>query len=278
MIVFIFVCFRLWQQGKQSHMVEQLFLEERRRLILTKLRQQGRVSVGELSNSLNVSAVTIRQDLKALENEGLLERTHGGAVEIQASKTSSEPELSFDIRRSKQMGEKDALGRAAAALIETGSAIALDASTTVCSIIPHIAHLDSLTIVTNNLLITESLLTNPRVEVLLPAGRLRRDAYSIIGSPETLPDINLNIGFVSAWGISAEAGLTEVSKDEMEMKRALLARCMTKVLLVDSAKWGQVAPYTYATPQEMDIIITTGQAPKALMKQLKHKNIRIIEV
>jgi DeoR family transcriptional regulator, fructose operon transcriptional repressor len=266
------------RHGKQQRMVEQLFLEERRRLILEKLKQQGRVSVGELSDSLNVSAVTIRQDLRALEAEGLLERTHGGAVEVQASKTSSEPELSFDIRRNKQMGEKDALGRAAAALIETGSAIALDASTTVCSIIPHIAHLDSLTIVTNNLLITESLLNNPRVEVLLPAGRLRRDAYSIIGSPETLPDINLNIGFVSAWGISAEAGLTEVSKDEMKMKRALLAHCITKVLIVDSSKWGQVAPYTYATPQEMDIIITTSNAPQDLIKQLKHKNIRIVEI
>jgi DeoR family fructose operon transcriptional repressor len=259
-------------------MVNDLFLEERRRLILDKLKNSGRVSVSELSSSMNVSAVTIRQDLRALESAGLLERTHGGAVEVHTSQTSSEPELSFDIRRNKQTAEKDALGRAAAAMIETGSAIALDASTTVCSILPYISHLDGLTIVTNNLMVTEGLLNQPRVEVLLPGGRLRRDAYSIIGNPQSLPDINLNIGFVSAWGVSAEAGLTEVSEDEMKMKRALLSRCLTKVLLVDSAKWGQVAPYTYASPQDMDVIITTSQAPKALVKLLKHKNIRIIEL
>lgn len=259
-------------------MVEPLFLEERRRLILEKLKQKGRVSVGELSASLNVSAVTIRQDLRALETEGLLERTHGGAVEKQAQGGHTEPELSFDIRRNKQTDEKDILGRAAATLIETGSAIALDASTTVCSIIPYIGHLDSLTVVTNNLMVTEALLNNLRVEVLLPGGRLRRDAYSVIGNPDSLPDINLNIGFVSAWGISADAGLTEVSEDEMKMKRALLSRCSTKVLLVDSAKWEQVAPYTYASPQDMDIIITTSHAPKALVKQFKHKDIRIVEI
>jgi DeoR family fructose operon transcriptional repressor len=259
-------------------MVNDLFLEERRRLILDKLKNMGRVSVSELSSSMNVSAVTIRQDLRALESAGLLERTHGGAVGVHTPQAGSEPELSFDIRRNKQTAEKDALGRAAAAMIETGSAIALDASTTVCSILPYISHLDGLTIVTNNLMVTEGLLNQPRVEVLLPGGRLRRDAYSIIGNPQSLPDINLNIGFVSAWGVSAEAGLTEVSEDEMKMKRALLSRCLTKVLLVDSAKWGQVAPYTYALPQDIDVIITTSQAPKALVKLLRHKNIRIIEL
>ncbi|MDQ7033622.1 MAG: DeoR/GlpR family DNA-binding transcription regulator [Anaerolineae bacterium] len=259
-------------------MVEPLFLEERRRLILEELKQKGRVSVGELSTSLNVSTVTIRQDLRTLETEGLLKRTHGGAVEKQSQDGQSEPELSFDIRRNKQTDEKDILGRAAATLIETGSAIALDASTTVCSVIPYIGHLDSLTIVTNNLMVTEALLNNLRVEVLWPGGRLRRDAYSIIGNPDSLPDINLNIGFVSAWGISAEAGLTEVSEDEMKMKRALLSRCLTKVLIVDSTKWGQVAPYTYASPHDMDIIITTSRAAKGLIKQVKHQDIRIIDI
>jgi DeoR/GlpR family transcriptional regulator of sugar metabolism len=122
------------------------------------------------------------------------------------------------------------------------------------------------------------LLTNPRVEVLLPAGKLRRDAYSIIGAPHSLPDINLNIGFVSAWGISQEAGLTEVSEDEMIMKKALLSRCLKKVLLVDSTKWGQVAAYTYAHPQDMDIILTTTRVPKERLAQIEHPDIRIIRV
>ncbi len=257
-------------------MVNPLFLEERRRLILKKLRELGRVSVSELSDDLNVSAVTIRQDLKALEADGQLERTHGGAVEPHFTRDTDEPELSFDIRRNKQTTEKDLLGQAAARMIESGSAIALDASTTICSIIPYIGHLDSLTIVTNNLIVPELALNYPQVEMLFPAGKLRRDSFSIIGNPDSLPDINLNIGFVSAWGISLEAGLTEVNESEMHMKKALLSRCLTKVLLIDSSKWGQVAPYTYGQPQDFDLILTTANTPKATLDRFNLTNLQVI--
>ncbi len=259
-------------------MKNHLFMEERRRLIMETLRDQGRVSVSELSSSMSVSTVTIRQDLRALEGEGLLERTHGGAVEVQPGRTSDEPELSFDIRRTKQIEEKAAIGKAAAAMIETGSAIALDASTTVCGLIPYFTRLDSLTVVTNNLMVTELLMTNPRVDVLLPAGRLRRDAYSIIGDPDTLPQINLNIGFVSAWGVSLEAGMTEVNEDETRLKRAMLSRCIKKILLVDSTKWGQVAPYTYGIPEDFDLIITTNRVSESQLKDFDKRRILQVEV
>ena len=238
-------------------MPTQLFMEERRRKILEELGQHGRVFVSDLSDQLNVSAVTIRQDLKALEAEGLLDRTHGGAVERSAKPTTLQRDLSFDIRRSKNFREKDAIGQAAAELIQPGYAIALDASTTVVTILPYLQAIDGLTIVTNNLLVAQHLLDYPHIQVFLPSGKLRRDSFSVVGNPDSLPDINLNIGFVSAWGISSEAGFTEVDEDEMHMKQALLARCFQKVALVDSSKWGQIAPYTYASLHDVDRIITT---------------------
>lgn len=253
----------------------QLFLEERRRWILDQLGKQGRVSVNELSEEMNVSAVTIRQDLKALEADGLLERTHGGAVPVLA-KPAEERELSFDIRRKSQIEEKDALGKVAASMVETGSAIALDASTTVCSIIPYLNRLDSLTVVTNNLMIPEMVVKNRHVEVFLSGGKLRRDSYSVVGNPASLPEINLNIGFFSAWGIAPEAGLTEVNEGEMVMKQALLARCKTRVLLLDSSKWGRVAPYTYGLPQDMDVILTTNRVPREMLAQFNGAQIRVI--
>lgn len=258
-------------------MPTQLFMEERRRIILEELKKHGRVSVRRLSEVLNVSAVTIRQDLRALETDGLLERTHGGAVPPTSSR-KDQPELSFDLRRGRNYDEKEALGKAAAEMVDSGFAIALDASTTVCSIIPHLGRLDGLTVVTNNLLVAEMLLPNPRVTVLLPGGRLRRDSYSVVGNPATLPEINLNIGFVSAWGISAEAGLTEVSEDEMGMKQALLNKCPRKIVLVDSSKWGKVAPYTYGQPDDMDEIITTSRTSKELMRGIDEANLRVIPV
>lgn len=259
-------------------MAAHLFLEERRRFILDTLKKQGRVAVGELSSIMSVSAVTIRQDLKALENEGLLERTHGGAVEMQAKPASEIRELSFDIRRSKQTEEKNAVGQAAAAMVETGSAIALDASTTVTSILPYLRHLDGVIVVTNNLMIPEIVLDNRKIDVFLFGGRLRRDSYSVTGSPQTIPEINLNIGFLSAWGISPEAGLTEVHEGEMRMKQTLMAHCTIKVVLVDSSKWGRVAPYTYAMPTDIDLIITTDRAPAAQIAALQGVKVQVVSL
>ncbi len=253
-----------------------LFLAERRRYILDALKRNGRVAVNELSEAVNVSAVTIRQDLKALEDEGLLQRTHGGAVEVQLKTSSEIRELSFDIRRNKQTAEKQAIGKAAAALVETGSAIALDASTTIASLVPALRHFDSLTIVTNNLMVPELVLNTSKIDLHIIGGRLRRDSYSLIGNPEAVPDMNLKIGFFSAWGISPEAGLTEVNEGEMHMKQALMARCTTKVVLVDSSKWGRVAPYTYAVPSDINLIITTDRAPSALLTQFIDTRIQIV--
>ena len=250
-------------------MPTQLFMEERRRKILEQLSQHGRVFVNDLSDQLNVSAVTIRQDLKALEAEGLLDRTHGGAVERSDKHPTLQRDLSFDIRRAKNFQEKDVISQAGAKLIQPGYAIALDASTTVVSLLPYVQAIDGLTIVTNNLLVAQHLLDYPHIQVFLPSGKLRRDSFSVVGNPDSLPDINLNIGFVSAWGISAEAGFTEVDEDEMHMKQALLSRCYQKVALVDSSKWGQIAPYTYASLQEIDRIITTDATSSGDLRSVR---------
>jgi len=99
--------------------------------------------------------------------------------------------------------------------------------------------------------------------VLLPGGTLRRDSISVVGNPASLPDINLNLGFFSAQGVTFEAGITEIGPDEAEMKRALMSRCITKVITVDASKWGKVAPYTYAAARDIARIITTSGVPES---------------
>ncbi|MBC8099772.1 MAG: DeoR/GlpR transcriptional regulator [Armatimonadetes bacterium] len=243
-------------------MSEPLFLEERRRTILDNLERFGRVSVKALSEQLSVSAVTIRQDLRALEDEGLLERTYGGAVpRILSPNFPLIPELSFDARRKRQEAEKHAIARAAADLVQNGYGIALDASTTAFALTPYLKRFDGLTIVTNSLIIAQQFLDSPRIQVIMPGGRLRRDSIALVGSPETLPALNLTLGFFGARGLSVAAGITDISPDETEMKQALIAHCSAVVVVIDSSKWGQVTPYTYATAETVNRIITTDQAP-----------------
>jgi DeoR/GlpR family transcriptional regulator of sugar metabolism len=254
-------------------MPEPLFVEERRRIILQRLKQAGRVSVNELSEAMQVSAVTIRQDLRALEERHLLERTYGGAVVRSAPYPLRE--LAFDIRKKQNRRAKEAIGAAAAAMVRNEDAIALDGSTTAFALVPHLKKLDIITIVTNSLIIAQSFLDCPDFRVLMPGGRLRPDSISLVGQPENLPDINLNIGFFGAHGISMEGGISEIDLDEATMKKAMIAHCVRTVIIADGTKWGQIAPYPFVNVVDVERILTTWEAPEALVASYRELNVPV---
>lgn len=254
-------------------MPEPLFVEERRRVILDQLKEQGRVSVKDLSETMNVSAVTIRQDLRALEEGGLLERTYGGAVRRES--TTVLPEMSFHVRLGKKHREKEAMAIAAAALVREGDSVALDASSTAYALVPHLKAFKRMTVVTNSLITAQSFLDSPQVSVLLPGGRLRRDSISIVGRPEGLPDVNLNVGFFSARGVSLPGGVSDMDADEVAIKQAMVQRCVNVVVMIDGSKWGQVAPYPFIRMEQVRHIITSDEAPIDMVNEMRRRGIRV---
>lgn len=255
---------------------QHLFAEERRRAIQEFLKQRGRVSVKDLSELLHVSAVTIRQDLRQMEQDGLLERTHGGAVP-PISKPSG-PELSFEVRLREKRAEKDAIAHAAAALVSRGDSIALDASTTAYAMIPYLKQHDRLIVVTNSLMIAQGFLDSPQITVYMPGGRLRRDSIDLVANPDSLPEININVGFFGARGISLETGITDSDPDEASIKRGMVTRCQRVVIIADQDKWDKVAPCTVATLDEVDTIITTQGVPISGVRQFEERGITVLTV
>jgi DeoR/GlpR family transcriptional regulator of sugar metabolism len=257
-------------------MSETLFMAERRSSILDMLREQGRVSVNELSKRLLVSAVTIRQDLRALEADKLLERTHGGAV--LPRRQSVAPELTFDVRLRERRAIKDLLAQAAASRVQSGATIALDSSTTVFSMLPILKRLNRLIVVTHSVMITSALLDSPQIQVIMPGGVLRRDSIALVGSANNLPDIHIQIGFFSAHGITSETGATESSQEEATMKRALMSRCITTCYLIDDSKWGKVAPFTLASAKEIDMLIAPQSSPRNELQYFQKHGAEIVTV
>jgi DeoR/GlpR family transcriptional regulator of sugar metabolism len=257
-----------------STMARSMFVEERRRLILEHLRHHGRVLVSDLSELLNVSTVTIRYDLRSLEESGLLERTYGGAV-LPISWQSG-PELSFDTRQRRDRGEKDAIARTAASMVQSGHSIALDASTTAFAMVPYLKRLDRLVVVTNSLMVTQSFLDSPQIQVMMPGGRLRRDSIALVGQAETVPNINLNIGFFGTRGISPTVGITDTDPDEVAIKQALMARCLTTVIVVHHDKFDQVAPYPFAALDQVQTIITTPGIPDWQLQRLREHGVEVV--
>lgn len=254
-------------------MPETLFVEERRRAILDELRRNGRVSVKQLSDALGVSTVTIRQDLRMLEDGGYLERTYGGAVS-RVTDSMMLPELSFHVRQNRQRQAKDAIARLSAGLIHDGDTIGLDASTTASALVSYLKPFSKLTVLTNSLIVAQNFLDSPHIQVLLPSGRLRRDSISIVGRPEGLPDVNLNIAFLGARGVTWVEGISDVDPDEVTMKQAMIARSVSTVIVADGSKWGQVAPYTLARPAQIHRIVTTDP-PLNLLDQFRSQGVHV---
>ena len=250
-------------------------MAERRSNILELLRERGRVSVNELSRRLLVSAVTIRQDLRALEADRLLERTHGGAV-LPRRQTVTLSDVRCPSPRAAR-GE-DALAQEAARRVQSGATIALDSSTTVFAMLPTLKRLNRLIVVTHSVMITSTLLDSPQIQVIMPGGVLRRDSIALVGSPNNLPDIHVQIGFFSAHGITSETGATESSQEEATMKRALMSRCITTCYLIDDSKWGKVAPFTLAAAQEINVIIAPHTSPRDELQYFRKQGAEIVTI
>jgi DeoR family transcriptional regulator of aga operon/DeoR family fructose operon transcriptional repressor len=255
-------------------MTGKLFMQERREKILGILERDERVSIDELSEIIDVTPVTIRNDLNVLAEKGLLVRVHGGAILPDQSKQ----ELSFNIRRRLHSQKKERIGATAAAMIQDGEAIILDASTTAMAVASKLLNHHELTVLTNGILVGMILLDNPSVTVLMPGGFLRRDSASLvkgIGNCD-LGKYNFQKGFFGAKGLSLEEGLTDVNRDEVSIKRDFIHQVKTVVAIVDSTKWNRDGFVSFASLDQVDSIITDEEAPKGIVKQIEEKGIKII--
>ena len=250
------------------------FVEERREAILDQLTVAGRVLVKRLSERMGVSESTIRQDLRALAGEGKLRKTYGGAIR-PAPNVQTLLELSFQVRLQQQREEKDRIGAAAAALVENGWSIALDASTTAYALVPHLKQREQLTVVTNSLPVAQEFFDSPHIQVLMPGGRLRRDSIALVGRPELLPDINLNLGFFGAVGIDESNGVTDIDPEEVAIKQAMIARCAETIIVADSTKWAQLAAYTVVPVEHITHIISTEKADKDRVWRFRSMGVKV---
>lgn len=255
-------------------MSTKLFLQERREQIKVLLEREGRVSVVDLSDRFDLSQATIRSDLDSLAAQGLLVRTHGGAI----ASDRTDLELSYEVRRRLYSSQKRRIGAAAAAMVEDGEAIALDASTTALALADQIKGRRELTVITNGLVIAMALLEAPGVTVLMPGGFLRRDSASLTGleGSQFLKQFNFQKGFFGAKGLTLEDGLTDVNSDEVVVKRDWLAHARQVIAIVDSSKWGRVGFASFASIDQIDCVITDEGAPPEMVAAFQGAGVGVI--
>ena len=253
-----------------------VFAEERQQHIARIVEEHGRARVAELSRLFGVSGVTIRKDLALLEQQGRLVRTHGGAV--VADRVGAE--RAFDIRERLQRPEKDAIGRAAAAMVVDGESIALDASTTALAMARHLTARGGwlhLTVITNGLRIAAELAGHPGITVAMPAGFVRWEALSLVGplSEGLFDKVNIHRAFMGAAAFALEAGLTDATEEEAQIKRLFVTTATEVVGLVDHTKWERTSFATFCPTASIAAVVADDAAPQAMAEALRDRGIAV---
>jgi len=243
---------------------------DRRQRILGLVHEHGELLVSELSQLFAVSEVTIRSDLSTLARRGLVLRTHGGALLPDRSPV----ELTFATREVSNVELKRRIGQAAAALVEDGESIVLDASTTALQVARALRAertLRDVTVITNGVHTALELLDVPGISTILTGGQVRATAVSLTGAlaSDLLGRVHASVGFFGARGLTRDQGLTDVNMQEVEMKAAMAARCARVVAVVDHTKLGQVGLATFAPLETLGLVITNAEADPQVVGELR---------
>ncbi|WP_285767268.1 DeoR/GlpR family DNA-binding transcription regulator [Peribacillus sp. SI8-4] len=257
--------------------MKKMFASERRKIILEKLTDQHRVTIKELSEDIKVSEATLRTDLSKMEEEGLLKRTHGGA--ILSDKQDSD--TSFTTRELKNRHEKAAIAKKAAELLSNGQCIMLDSSSTALELARTIKDMPiRLTVVTSGINTALELNENPHITVILLGGIIKKGSFSLEGSLgiNILNQINIDLMFTSANGFSFESGLTDFSVYEVELKKAMVSASNKVVALLDHTKINKNSIASFASVKQIDTIITDDDVTGSYINNLKEQNVKVLMV
>lgn len=254
-----------------------MFVEERYMRIVEAVNDQGKMTVSQLSELLNVSAATIRRDLEKLEDKNLLVRTHGGAMANQPELLEVVYEKTFNEKQEALVEEKQRIAAVAATLVQDGDSVLLTPGTTNMFLASLLTEKQGLTIVTNAANISTHLASYPGVETILIGGKLRSKSFASVGplAEQALNHIRVNKLFLGVDGFDFKEGLTTMNLSEASINRKMMTIAQEVIVVADHTKFGKVMFSHIAPLHQVDQVISdTGLAP-AIAEQIMHMGIKL---
>lgn len=247
--------------------------------ILSTMHRTGSVTVEALAEILDVTVVTIRRDLDALERKGLLNRTHGGAVPIQP--LFYEPfrrDRSFMMQVERQADEKRRIGYAAAALLEPDETIAVTPGTTAAAVVRALPLNYNLTVVTNTAITVMELSKRKDMKVFVTGGTLHGEWFSLVGphALQSLENILIHTLFIGADGLHPEWGATSFDQDEAQLARTMGDHARRRIAVVDHTKLTKVGNWRIAATSSLHTIVTDIGATDEMIEPYLSMGIEVI--
>lgn len=252
--------------------------KERKNHILQLLTMNKSVTVKYLCDHLNASEATVRRDLTVLEEEGKLERTHGGA--ILTSNMPIDIENTYFQKEALSMSEKRKIAERAFSYLRENDSVFLDGGTTTMELAKLIGESEMhLSVFTNAPHFSKIMAKNERVEVFMIGGRIRNNTLVTVGqlAIETIKRFRINAVFIGVNAISLEYGLTTPNYDEAEIKKVILESGRERFVLADQSKFSKVALCQVASLTAIDYIITNKSEDDSVLRPFLEAEISILE-
>lgn len=246
---------------------------ERHQVIINKIKKEGQVKVLNLCKDLKVSSVTIRKDLKFLEDKGLLFRSHGGAT-LHNPYTIDRP---VNEKEKIHLAEKMRIGAAAARLLQPNDSILIASGTTVQAFARNIQPRQNLTVITSALNVALELIHHPEIEVVQLGGLLRKSSSSVTGpyAKNILADFSCSKLFLGVDGIDLDFGLTTANVMEAHLNREMIRVSQKTIVLADSTKFGRRGFGKICEFEDIDEIITDKGISDYTAKTLEEMGIKV---
>lgn len=247
---------------------------ERRRRILQLMEKDQSVKVADLCALFKVTDETIRRDLSQLEAEGLVDRTHGGAV-LDRRLRIAHP---YHLRKAQSPKEKQQIGKAAAELVEDAATVILDNGTTTFEVARCLRGKSGLTVVTTSPLIALEMSDYGDITVIVAGGVLDSDSKSLMGpdAEAFLSRLRVDIAFVGASGVSLERGFTASNVYDAQIKAAMIKASSRPYVVADGTKMGESSLVCFSQFSEVCGVVTDRSAPEDLIARMQQCDLDVV--
>ncbi|GIP38001.1 GntR family transcriptional regulator [Paenibacillus sp. J31TS4] len=257
-----------------------MFAEERFVRILEMVNRLGKVTVGQVSEALGVSPVTVRRDLERLEEKEMLIRTHGGAIAVQSNLLDSIREKSFTEKEEAFASEKERIAEAASQLVNDEDSIFLSPGTTSMLLVRKLVGKKELTVVTNAANIASWVGSPPGWDVILTGGKLRAKSFGMVGplAENTIRQMRVEKLFLGVDGFDFGEGLTTPNLSEASINREMISIAKQVIIVADHSKFGKVTFSHIAPLDVVHTVITDKELPAEDARRVRELGIELILV
>ena len=245
-------------------------LNERQLAILNRVISSPKINVADLAKEFSVSQVTIRQDLKLLEQTGMLKRFHGGAMPVSDDDIMKRLSINYDIKLN--------IAKKAASLVSNGETVMIESGSTNALLAMELAAKNDVTIITNSTFISRYVRGMNNLKIIILGGDYQHESEVLVG-PLTricLKQFHVDKVFIGVDGFSPSTGFTCINLMRAEVARAMAERANKVIVVTDSSKFDKVGVACQFKPEEADMVITDKNLSEKHLEVLKSFGIEVV--